>query len=278
MSNFDKTKPAGSTKLRLSDDQIRDNWDALQDAIARNHDFPTGYGADAGEHTVVDLQNQSGDPATPTGRLKLYAKTVTDKIRLFFKDAAGDVFNLLDHGNLEGLSDDDHPEYLRLDKESQTIAQDVAVADGIKIDGRDISADGAILDGTGKLKMLATAVNKITWDAATDWTDVDISANTGDDTAKAALLAVELDFIATDGGGACAMTGMCRKNGSSQTANLPRIRGRALWEHAIYSHEHFSACMLIVECDGSEIFETKLEASGTPSSVTYLVDLIGYFV
>lgn len=91
MANFDKTKPAGSQKLRISDDEIRANWDALEDAISRNHKFPATYGSDAGEHEVIDLRNQTSDPATPSGKIKLYAKTVSSKIIPCFKDPDGIV-------------------------------------------------------------------------------------------------------------------------------------------------------------------------------------------
>lgn len=50
-----------------------------------------------------------------------------------------------DHGYLKGRADDDHPQYL-LANGSRALTGDMAVAAGIKIDGRDISADGVILD------------------------------------------------------------------------------------------------------------------------------------
>lgn len=37
---WDAAKPAGSQKLRLSDDEIRDNWAALEAALAAEHQFP----------------------------------------------------------------------------------------------------------------------------------------------------------------------------------------------------------------------------------------------
>lgn len=93
MGNFDKTKPAGTTKLRLSDDQIRDNWDAIEDALVRmGMKFPTGYGVDAGELLVPIFQKQIADPATPAAdKLKLYAKTVGSQPRLYIKDPGGSV-------------------------------------------------------------------------------------------------------------------------------------------------------------------------------------------
>lgn len=136
-------------------------------------------------------------------------------------------------------------------------------------------AEGGILTSTGStLTFLATPVNKINWTGTANWTDVDISANTGTDTAKAALLAVEL-YLSSAQFSPATMTGLFRKNGSSETAVLPRIKANS---GAHYGETQPSACMLIVECDASEIFETKLQTdSGSPAGVGFKVDLIGYF-
>jgi hypothetical protein len=91
MDDFNKDLPIGSHKLRLGDDEIRANMTALEDAIGRNHKFPTGAGTDAGEHEVIDLRNQTGDPETPTGKLKVYSKTVGGKIVPFYKDPDGNI-------------------------------------------------------------------------------------------------------------------------------------------------------------------------------------------
>lgn len=71
-TNWDKTKPAATDKLRISDNDLRDNAAALEDAIGRNHNFPGNEGSDAGEHTVVELQDQAGDPTTPASVIGLY--------------------------------------------------------------------------------------------------------------------------------------------------------------------------------------------------------------
>lgn len=69
---WDKLKPAGSQKVRLSDDDIRANNSALEDALARNHTFPGTEGDDAGEHTVIELADQAGDEAQEAGLIKLW--------------------------------------------------------------------------------------------------------------------------------------------------------------------------------------------------------------
>lgn len=68
---WDKTKPAGSTKVRLGDELIRENWDCLDDGLARNHTFPGEKGSTAGEHTVIELVDQAGDPSQEAGMIKI---------------------------------------------------------------------------------------------------------------------------------------------------------------------------------------------------------------
>ncbi|RJP77999.1 MAG: hypothetical protein C4524_07375, partial [Candidatus Zixiibacteriota bacterium] len=58
---WDKSKPAGSQKIRLSDEEIRANWDALEDAWNREHVFPGVKGSTAGMHKVPV------ETALPTG-------------------------------------------------------------------------------------------------------------------------------------------------------------------------------------------------------------------
>ena len=45
-----------------------------------------------------------------------------------------------DHGALSGLGDDDHPQYLHLNKGGQTLQQNLSVAGGVRIDNVDISS------------------------------------------------------------------------------------------------------------------------------------------
>ena len=141
-------------------------------------------------------------------------------------------------------------------------------------------AEGGILSYS-TMKFLTTPVNKISWTAATDWTDVDISADTEADTAKAALLVIYLEFIPSTGTTTSKMTGLCRKNGSSETIILPRlinsgIRGGTNMDISVTL---CASCMVIAECDATEIFEVKLQTdSGAPTNIAFNVDLMGYFV
>lgn len=69
---FDKTKPAGTTKIRLSDEEIRANWAALEDALGRNHTFPGVMTSTAGEHTTFELRDQVGDLTQEAGLIKIW--------------------------------------------------------------------------------------------------------------------------------------------------------------------------------------------------------------
>ena len=63
MATWDITKPAITTSLRNSNPQILDNWDALQDALSRDHVFPGVYGSTAGRHSKVTIVDASAPTA-----------------------------------------------------------------------------------------------------------------------------------------------------------------------------------------------------------------------
>ena len=290
MANFDKSLPIGSKKLRLSDDDIRQNMDALEDALIRSGmKFPTGYGVDAGEWLVKTFQKQSSDPATPVAdKIKFYVKTVGSVIRAFIRDPAGTIRQIgtlgeIDHGaDLIGLSDDDHPQYLNLTKAGQTITENLTITALKTVDGRDLSVDGAKIDLLPTLKFLAAPVSKFTWIAFTDWTDVNISADTGTDTAKAALIVLDLWGEGPVGSARFQnVVGQARKNGSSETQTLPLVRlrsGRSASSYCFGSN----SCMAIVEVDGSEIFEARLlnaeNGADLSTELVFNCHLMGYFV
>lgn len=135
-----------------------------------------------------------------------------------------------------------------------------------------------ILPNVIGIRFLSTPKNKIEWTAATNWTDVDISDDTGSDTAAAAILVAEL-YFAGDASDAVRMRGLFRKNGSSETAILPRIVNWQYGGEPTYDIGQGVSCMLIVEVDEDEIFETKLQTDNAgPYNISYKVDLIGYFI
>lgn len=82
---WDKNKPAGSQKLRLSDDELRANNAAIEAAFDLDHDFTTG-GTQTGEHYKVTLQKQDADPGQEADKGKLYTKIVDGEVELFYRD------------------------------------------------------------------------------------------------------------------------------------------------------------------------------------------------
>jgi hypothetical protein len=79
---WDKNKPAGSQKIRLSDEEIRENWNCIEDALAREHTFPGTFGGTAGQHTplLTALQKQTHRAAAAGGTVDAITATFTPTI------------------------------------------------------------------------------------------------------------------------------------------------------------------------------------------------------
>ncbi len=89
---FDKNKPAGSTPLNQSDNQIRDNFTALEAALDQDHDFTTG-GTQTGKHEMVTFKAViESKPSLSTGEGALYTKSYNGKSELFYEDNNGSEF------------------------------------------------------------------------------------------------------------------------------------------------------------------------------------------
>lgn len=88
---WDKNKPAGSQKLRLADDDIRANNEALEIALSEGHEFVTG-GGQSGKHTTPTFKDNTSDPPQPT---------VTNEIRMYNK--AGVMYNFKQSGVKEAI-------------------------------------------------------------------------------------------------------------------------------------------------------------------------------
>lgn len=65
---WDAAKPAGSSKIRDGDDAIRSNWQALEDALDREHEFPGVINGSAGYHKIPVL---TANPTGAEGRLAI---------------------------------------------------------------------------------------------------------------------------------------------------------------------------------------------------------------
>lgn len=263
-----ESTPAGKFRLLIDADVVKlqgrnvgdTNWEdiltfyrpANEQAVLLSGDAPVVYLTDTGE-------------TTPEGKFRI----LNDGDFLYFQG--------------RNAADDGWESILKLER----------AADGGKMtakSGYTPSADEDLITkgyvgglGFNGLKFLSSPTNKINWNAAQTWADVDISGDTGDDTAKAALVVMQLTFGTAASDLTAQMEARARKNGSSDTANLPRVRaycasflgsGSAWKANTIYN-----TIMAIVELDGSEIFEVDLTTvGGTPSSIAFKVDLVGYFV
>lgn len=84
----------------------------------------------------------------------------------------------IDHGGLAGLADDDHAQYLNLDKINQTLQQNLSVSAGVTIDGKDVGGigiDNNVLRGVlGVSSIFTTAPTNLA-----NMTDGDHSTVTG---------------------------------------------------------------------------------------------------
>lgn len=298
---WNKTLPTTATAINDSPAIFQANWAALEDWTNTEHYSLTN--AASGKHlpglcgvlyvgTTTQINALSGSaPAcavafdTTLGAFKYYSTAATawsicqldwDNV---WTDAVHTHASNAEGGQLDwdtALTDAVHSHASNV--EGGQLDWDDVWSDAVH--DHSSNAEGGVLTSTAStLTFLTTPVNKINWTAATNWTDVDISANTGGDTAKAALLAVELSFSNPYGGsGTSKETGLFRKNGSSETAVLSRIKGSCHSTAAGQADAFDGACNIIVECDGAEIFEVSLSESGvTPAGIVFKVDLIGYF-
>lgn len=141
--------------------------------------------------------------------------------------------------------------------------------------------DERIAGGAGRvLVMLDGGVNKVNRTTAVGFTDVNISADTGGDTAKFALLQVtgDIEMGTTTAGQALQITSRFRKNGSVATANLPRLDAK-IRSPATGTSQIIATQTITVELDAGEIFEYDLVKTGTPDTETFrlIIDLVGYF-
>lgn len=91
---WDKDKPAGNRKIRLSDEEIRANWAALETQIAQDHSFGTGL---TGEHKHLKFFAPIATPGNLANKGFVYTKDVTAKIQLHWEDEDGNELALT-HG------------------------------------------------------------------------------------------------------------------------------------------------------------------------------------
>ena len=66
-----KNKPAGNEDIGLGDNQIRDNWEYLEDALKREHDFPGTYGSNGKHNKVTLVDVGETPPSDPSGNNRI---------------------------------------------------------------------------------------------------------------------------------------------------------------------------------------------------------------
>jgi hypothetical protein len=88
---WNKDKPAGGDKIRLSDDYIRANNEALENAFSEGHEFSTG-GNQTGKHTTPTFVDNGGDATQPTG---------SNEVRLY--NNSGKLYSLNQAGSKRSL-------------------------------------------------------------------------------------------------------------------------------------------------------------------------------
>jgi hypothetical protein len=135
--------------------------------------------------------------------------------------------------------------------------------------------NATIASGAGStVVLLDGGVNKVTRTTAVTFTDVNISGDTvGGDVAKFAILLVQLK-ASTNGGSGDGMdtTANFRKDGSSATGSLPRVRSNV--NAQIGDVTSYNSAAITVECV-NQIFEYNLTKTGN-ASAELIIDLVGY--
>ena len=136
-----ETSPADVDEWKYGASKIRELKAAISEREELEHDFKVGAYPfhKAGKCSVLyvgtttEINALTGMPAgsiawdTTLSVLKKYSGTAWEVCQY-------------DHGGLAGLADDDHTQYLKLDKTGQTLSQNLAVSAGVTVDGVDISA------------------------------------------------------------------------------------------------------------------------------------------
>ncbi len=96
---FDKDKPASSTSLRNSNPEILANWDALETALAQDHEFSTG-GTNSGKHEVLTMEEEASAGASATNEGHLQVIDGGTQPELAFTSEDGDELQLTKDGDL----------------------------------------------------------------------------------------------------------------------------------------------------------------------------------
>ena len=145
-SNFEAS-PADTDEFKYGASKIRELKLAISERLELEMNFKAGTQplGKAGKLAVIflgtttEINNLTGMAAGA------FAWDTTLKVLKRYSGTAWAILDI-DHGQLSGLADDDHTQYLHLNKAAQTLSQSLVVATGKTVDGRDISVDGDAFD------------------------------------------------------------------------------------------------------------------------------------
>lgn len=275
-ATFEAT-PADTDEAKYGANKIRELKTAIQERMDIEHTFSN---AATGAHilgrcgilyygTTAAIAALSSPPAG-----SLAFDTTLNVIK--YANGTAWVTPTLDHGALDGLTDDDHTRYISANKVGQTLEQNLDVTANITIDGRDLSVDGAKLDATKGIVMSANATDIKSYTTDCNWTDVDISANVGA-TANYAIIMASVILIANTAD-VVVTSALFRPKGSNVTAvaNLMRVIAKTGTGSTV-SIAGGASAMIFVELDANKVYQIKVTSSGgTPSSLTVSTAVMGY--
>jgi hypothetical protein len=139
--------PADLDEVKYGAGKIRELKTAISEREELEHNFKTGTQPfhKAGKCAVVYVGTTAQINALTGMTEGSIAWDTTLKVIKIYTSSAWTVLDY-DHGQLSGRTDDDHTQYLMLTKAGQNLSEDLTVTAAKKIDGRDISVDGALLD------------------------------------------------------------------------------------------------------------------------------------
>ena len=165
--------PADADEIKYGAGKIRELKTAISEREDLEHNFTAGTQPfhKAGKCSVAYVGTTTQINALTSMPEGSIAWDTTLKVIKIYTSSAWTILDY-DHGQLYGKGDDDHTQYFNLTKAGQTITQDLTITALKKIDGRDLSVDGAILDVLNGYAKVAQVVRASTADLVTGTTQI----------------------------------------------------------------------------------------------------------
>ena len=139
-----EASPADADEYKYGANKIRELKTAISERLEQEMNFKTGTQPliKAGIASVCYAGNTTDIANLANMSANAFSWDTTLKV---FKRYSGANWAILDidHGQLSGMTDDDHPRYLSVNKANQSILANVSCAANVTIDGVDISAHAA---------------------------------------------------------------------------------------------------------------------------------------